>query len=175
MRRIELKTLALMGALALTTGAARAQEAARCAGCPEEAITLVPPAERLSVGDVFMDASLEMQLIFALLLCGVVASLVIWALSLGKVGRGDAKAVAGALGRLKIVRSAGVPLGALGASYVLFFSFIATANVRPAPSITVMAPGWAEAALAVMLGLLATTVAVLCERHLEARIRRAAA
>jgi hypothetical protein len=27
----------------------------------------------------------------------------------------------------------------------------------------------------VMLGLLATTVAVLCERHLEGRIRRAAA
>jgi hypothetical protein len=36
-----------------------------------------------------------------------------------------------------------------------------------------MAPGWAEAALAVMLGLLATTVAVVCERHLEGRIRRA--
>ena len=47
--------------------------------------------------------------------------------------------------------------------------------MRPAPSISVMAPGWAEAALAVMLGLLATTIAVTCERHLEARIRRAAA
>jgi biopolymer transport protein ExbB/TolQ len=38
-----------------------------------------------------------------------------------------------------------------------------------------MAPGWAEAALAVMLGLLATFVAVVCERHLEGKIRRAAA
>jgi hypothetical protein len=41
--------------------------------------------------------------------------------------------------------------------------------------VAVLAPGWAEAAMAVMLGLLATTVAVLCERHLEGRIRRAAA
>ena len=39
----------------------------------------------------------------------------------------------------------------------------------------VLAPGLAEAALAVMLGLMASCVAVICERDLEARIRRAAA
>ena len=44
--------------------------------------------------------------------------------------------VAGALGRLKIVRSAGIPLGALAASYILFSGFLGIANVRPAPSIT---------------------------------------
>ena len=68
------------------------------------------------------------------------------------------------------MRSGGAPLGALGASYVLFAGFMGIANVRPTPSVAVLAPGWAEAALAVMLGLLATTVGVLCERHLEARI-----
>ena len=137
--------------------------------------TVVPASERLTVGQVFADASPEMQAVFAILLISVAASLVIWGLGLPKVGKGDAKGLTAALGRLKIVRSAATPLGLLGASYVLFSGFLGIANVRPAPSITVMAPGWAEAALAVMLGLLATTVAVVCERHLEARIRRAAA
>jgi hypothetical protein len=76
---------------------------------------------------------------------------------------------------LKIVRSGGAPLGALAASYTLTSGFMGLANVRPTPSLAVLAPGWAEAAAALMLGLLATTVAVLCERHLEGRIRRAAA
>ena len=140
-----------------------------------EPYTVVPPAERLTILKVFADASPEMQTVFAILLISVVAAVAIWAMSLRKVGAADAKGLAGALGRLRIVRSAAMPLGFLGASYVLFSGFLGIANVRPAPSITVMAPGWAEAALAVMLGLLATTIAVACERHLEARIRRAAA
>ena len=137
--------------------------------------TLVPLAERLTVGGVFADASVEMKLILALLLVAAVASVAVWALSLGKVGSADAKGLAGALARLRIVRSAGVPLGCLAAAYVMFSSFLAISNVRPAPSLTVVAPGLAEATLAIVLGLLATTVAVICERHLEGRIRSAAA
>jgi hypothetical protein len=79
-----------------------------------------------------------------------------------------------ALWLLRIVRSGGAPLGALAASYILMCMFIGMANVRPAPSLSVLAPGWAEASMALMLGLLATTVAVLCERHLAGRIRAAA-
>ena len=154
--------------------------AAACAGAaraqgPEPGFTLVPAAERLTVGGVFADAAPAVQVAFALLLVSAVAAIVIWAVSLPKVGKGDAKGLAGALGRLRIVRSAATPLGFLAASYTLFGGFLGLANVRPAPSISVIAPGLAEAALAVMLGLLATTVAVACERHLEARIRRAAA
>ena len=139
------------------------------------AYSVVPPAQRLTVAGVFADAAVEVQVVFLLLLASVIAALAVWALSLGKVGQADAKGLAGALGRLRIVRSAATPLGCLAASYTLFSGFIGLANVRPAPTITVLAPGWAEAALAVMLGLLATTVAVACERHLEGRIRRAAA
>lgn len=156
-------------------GAAAAQAPAVAQGGPEPTYAVVPPSERLTILGVFADASLEMKLVFAILLISVVAAVVVWATSLPKVGKADAKGLAGALGRLRIVRSAATPLGLLGASYVLFSGFLGISNVRPAPTITVMAPGWAEAALAVMLGLLATTVAVACERHLEARIRRAAA
>ncbi len=166
MRHKTLKTLAPAAGLMLAAGAARAQEAG---------YQLVPPAERLTFGDVFADASLLVQAVFAVLILAALAAAAIWATSLGRVGKGDAAGLAIALGRLKIVRAAGTPLGALAAAYVLLSGFIGIANVRPAPSMSVMAPGWAEAALAVMLGLLATTVGVLCERHLEARIRRAAA
>ena len=136
---------------------------------------VVPEAERLTMGGVFADAAPEVQLVFALLLISTVAALAIWAMSLRKVGQADAKGLAGALGRLRIVRSGATPLGLLAASYILFSGFLGMANVRPAPTLTVLAPGWAEAALAVMLGLLATVIAVICERHLEGRIRQAAA
>lgn len=144
-------------------------------GQPDPGYTLVPPAERLTFGGVVADASPQVQLLMALLAFGAAAAVAVWGLSLGQVGRGDVKGAATALARLKIVRSGAPPLGFLTAAYVLFCSFIAIANVRPAPSLTVMAPGFAEAMLAVMLGLLASAVAVICERHLEGRIRRAAA
>lgn len=166
MGRINKKTLAPAAGLALAAGAARAQDVA---------YTLAEPAERLSFGDVFADASIIVQAVFAALIVSAVAAIAIWALSLRKVGTADAKGLAAALGRLKIVRAAGTPLGALTAAYVLLSGFIGIANVRPTPTMAVMAPGWAEAALAVMLGLLASTVGVLCERHLEAQIRQAAA
>ena len=136
---------------------------------------VVPEADRLTMGGVFADAAPEVQLVFALLLISTVAALAIWAMSLRKVGQADAKGLAGALGRLRIVRSAATPLGLLAASYIIFSGFLGMANVRPAPTLTVLAPGLAEAALAVMRGLLATVITVVCERHLEGRIRQAAA
>jgi hypothetical protein len=163
-------------AAAMSAGASLAADPTYVTGPVQEPVyTVVPVAERLTVLGVFADAAPEMQLILTLLIIATLAALVVWAMSLGKVGKADAKGLAGALGRLRIVRSAGVPLGSLGAAYVLFSSFLAISNVRPAPTLTVVAPGIAEGALAIMLGLLATTVAVVCERHLEARIRRAAA
>src|SRR5687768_14608271 len=107
--------------------------------------TVVPPAERLTFGGVFADADIVVQTLMALLILGTLGAVAIWAISLPKVGRGDAKGVAGALGWLKIIRSAGAPLGALAASYTLMSGFIALSNVRPAPTVSIMAPGWAEA------------------------------
>jgi hypothetical protein len=166
------KSFVMAGAMALWSGAAAAEVVA---SGPAEDYTVVPVSERLTIGAVFADASIEMQLAFVILLVSTIASLAIWALSLPKVGAADAKGLAGALGRLRIVRSGATPLGVLAASYVLFNGFLGIANVRPTPTLTVLAPGFSEAAMAVMLGLLATFVAVVCERHLEGRIRRAAA
>jgi hypothetical protein len=137
--------------------------------------TIVPASERLTFAGVIADASIEVQLLMALMAAGALAAVVVWGMSLGKVGKGDARGVAAALGRLKIVRSGASPLGFLTAAYVLFNGFLGISNVRPAPDMTVLAPGFAEATLAIMLGLLASAVAVICERHLEGRVRSAAA
>jgi hypothetical protein len=159
----------------LAAAVAGAAEAATVAAGPAKGYALAPVGDRLTFAGVIADAAPEVKTVMALLALGALASIATWALSLGKVGQADAKGLAGALGRLRIVRSGGAPLGALAASYTLLMGFIGMANVRPTPTVAVLAPGWAEAAMAVMLGLLATTVAVLCERHLEGRIRRAAA
>ena len=137
----------------------------------DAAYTVVPAAQRLSLAGVFADATPVNQVMMALLVGATLASVAIWATSLLKLGRGEVPVVG--LGRLKIVRSAGAMLGLLGASYTLLNGFIGMANVRPAPGLTVMAPGWAEATFLVMLGLLASTVAVICERHLEGKIAQA--
>jgi biopolymer transport protein ExbB/TolQ len=158
--------------LAALAGAAHAETVS---SGPAAGYAVVPPAERLTFAGVVADASPEVQAVMAALALSALAAVAIWAVSLRKVGQADAKGLAGALMRLRIVRSGGAPLGALAASYTLMSGFIGMANVRPTPTVAVLAPGWAEAAMAVMLGLLATTVAVLCERHLEGRIRQAAA
>lgn len=164
---------------AVRTGAAMALIAVAAAGAaraqPEPGYTVVPPSERLTFAGVFADAAIEVQVVMTLLVLASLAAVAIWAMGLPRVGKGDAKGVATALGQLKMVRSAALPLGALAASYVLMSGFIGISNVRPTPSLTILAPGFAEAAAAVTLGLLATTVAVIGERHLEARLRRAAA
>ena len=157
-------------------GAAATGFAAQVASAqPVAGYEVVPLADRLTLMGVFANATPLVQIAFALLLVSTVAALLVWGTSLGKVKRADARGLASAMGRLRIVRSGAAPLGLFAASLTLFSGFVGMANVRPTPTLAVLAPGWAEAALAVMLGLLATTVAVICERHLEGRIRRAAA
>jgi hypothetical protein len=135
----------------------------------------VPASDRLTLAGVVGDASVEVQLMMAVMTLATLAALGVWGASLPKVGVGDARALAAGLGRLRIVRSGGVMLGLLTAAYVVFAMWLGTANVRPEPDLTLLAPGFAEATLALMLGLAASTVAVICGRHLEGRIRTAAA
>jgi len=118
---------------------------------------------------------MRMNAIPLTLAAAAVASPVVRALALPQVGKADAKGLARSLGWLRIVRSAAAFLGFFAASYTLLAMFLGIAKTRPTPSLTILAPGFAEATLAVMLGLLAATVTVIAERHLEARVRRAVA
>jgi hypothetical protein len=74
------------------------------------------------------------------------------------------------LGFLAALASGGPLLGLLGAAYGLLDMCIGIANVQPAPSVTTLAPGYAEAALSVTLGLLAGAIGVIGHRHLKVRL-----
>jgi hypothetical protein len=138
---------------------------------PDAGYTVVPAADRLTFGGVFADASIEMKLLMLVLIAGLVAALVRWAMGLQRLKAADAAGVAGAVGFLRMVGAGGALLGLAGAAYVLLAGFIGVSNVRPTPSFTVMAPGYAEAALTVLLGLLASAAGVMCAKHLEGRLR----
>ena len=137
----------------------------------EAAFEIVPPAERLTLGDVFADAALANQAIMAGLLIATAAAVVLWAVRLSR----KVDVTGSSLTYFRALKGAGPLLGLLGASYTLLGGFMGLANTRPSPPMNVLAPGFAEATLEVAIGLFAATVAVLCERHLEGRIRRAAA
>lgn len=166
MRRFQVLTGAVL------TGAS-AMLAAAAAVAQPAGYTVVPAAERLSLAGVLADAAPANQLVMGVLILATLGSLAAWAVGLNRLKQGETPVTA--LGWLSIVRSAGVMLGLLAASLTLLGGFLGIANVRPAPDMTIMAPGWAEAILEVTLGLLASTVAVICERSLEARVRRTVA
>ena len=56
--------------------------------------------------------------------------------------------------------------------YVLLMGFIGMANVGEPVPMAVLAPGYAEAALLFLLGLLTGVVGVICHWIIEARIDR---
>jgi biopolymer transport protein ExbB/TolQ len=66
----------------------------------------------------------------------------------------------------------GAPLlGLLGAAFNALMMFIGLANMGPRP-FNVLAPGLAEAAFLLVLGLIVGVVAVICHWIVEARIDR---
>jgi biopolymer transport protein ExbB/TolQ len=136
-----------------------------------DAPTMLPPDQRLGLADVFLDASPVNRAVMVGLIIATVVAVVLWAVRLTQ----KVDVTGWSLSYFRGLKGAGPFVGATGAAYTLLLSFIAVSNVRPSPSLTVMAPGIAEAILQILLGLLAAAVAVVCERHLEGRIRRAAA
>jgi biopolymer transport protein ExbB/TolQ len=91
----------------------------------------------------------------------------LWLGQLTPRARRPAAAVAG----LAAIAAAAPLLGFAAAAYGLMDSFIGIANVRPVPSLSILAPGFAEAMLCVTLGLLAATIATVGRHHLKARLQ----
>lgn len=124
-------------------------------------------ARGITLGDVFGDAAPSVKLVMLLLVVGALAAVVVTALKLASGGR-----LAGGSAYVSALRLGGPLLGLVGAVYVLLMGFIGIANAgRPVP-MAVLAPGFAEAALLFLLGLLAGVVGVICLWIIEARIDR---
>ncbi|MDB5453928.1 MAG: hypothetical protein JWO33_2506 [Caulobacteraceae bacterium] len=128
------------------------------------------PAEAapLTVGDVFQDAALFVQLVMVALVLTMAAAAVVCARRLA-----SGPNLAGGSAFISALRYGGPLAGLLGAAYTALYIFIGFAN-SPAPvPINVIAPGLAEATLLGGLGLLAGAVGVICHWAIEARIDRA--
>jgi hypothetical protein len=128
------------------------------------AVSGPPPEPRLNIVGVFAHATVPVQAIMAGLLAAALASLAIWAMQLAARTPSPRR-----LDFLSGLTAAAPLLGLAAAAYSLLNSCIGIANVRPAPDLTILAPGLAEALASVLLALLASAIALIARRHLESR------
>lgn len=123
---------------------------------------------RLTLASVFFNADETMKALMILLVAGALIAIVLTGL---KVAGG--RRLAGGSAFVSALRLGGPLLGLLGAVFVLLNGFLGIANAGGPVPMPVLAPGFAEAALLFLLGLLAGAVGVFCHWIIEARIDRA--
>lgn len=122
---------------------------------------------RLNPTTVFFDAALLMKLVMVALILAALAAIVV---TLGKAAQG--RRLSGGSAFVSALRLGGPLLGLMGAAYTVLMMFIGMANAGSEVPMTVLAPGFAEAALLFLLGLFAGAVGVTCHWVIEARIDR---
>ncbi|MFC3079410.1 MotA/TolQ/ExbB proton channel family protein [Phenylobacterium terrae] len=124
----------------------------------------------LTLGGVFADAAIEVQLVMAGLIAATLAAIVVWALELARIRKGRLENTPARQAFLKAVAGAAPLFGLAAGAYTLLMSSLALANLRPTPPLAMIAPGFAEVLLSVFLGLFASAVATTLRRHLEGRV-----
>ena len=129
-------------------------------------VAFAAPA-RLTLAAVFGDAAPSVKLVMLALVVGALAAMIVTVLKLASGRR-----LSGGSAYVSALRLGGPLLGLVGAMYVLLMGFIGMANVGEPVPMAVLAPGYAEAALLFLLGLLAGVVGVICHWIIEARIDR---
>ena len=113
------------------------------------------PARHLTIGDIFGDAAAPVQFVIILLLAAIIAAPVL--LAFGRASK---------LG----VLAKGAPLLAIAAClFTLLAGAVGIANSPVVPSLTVLAPGFAESLLLLVLGALATFSATVCRELAKPR------
>jgi hypothetical protein len=122
---------------------------------------------RLSTASVFSDATLLMQVLMVALVVAMIAAV---GVAGAKVARGSR--LAGGSAFVSALRLGGPLLGLMGAIYTLLMMFIGMANAGMDVPMAVLSPGFAEASLLFLLGLLAGVVGVVCHWVIDARIDR---
>ncbi len=125
-------------------------------------------AQPLTVIGVFQDADIISQFVMLCLVAASIAAVVVGAM---KVSSGPH--LAGGSAFLSALRLGGPIIGAFGASYVVLNIFMGVSNVSYPVTLKIVAPGVAEAAFLLGLGLLSGVVAVIANWAVEARIDRA--
>lgn len=130
----------------------------------------VPVDQRLSLFGIVTHAKPVVELFLFLMFVMLIAAVVAWAMQLA--GRRDSERGEGVLSTVLVT----APLfGLTAAAYGLMDMSIGIANVRPAPDLTILSPGFAEAGLCILLGLLAASLAAALRAHLRLSGGRGAA
>jgi biopolymer transport protein ExbB/TolQ len=126
----------------------------------------MPAASSITPLTVFLDASVPVKVIVLALVVALIAAVVV---SARKAMSGPH--LNGGSTFLSALRLGAPLLGLLGAAYNLLMIFIGVSNMGPQP-LNVLAPGLAEAAFLLVLGLIVGVVAVVCHWIVEARVDR---
>lgn len=133
-------------------------------------VQAVPVDQRLTLLGVVTHAKPVVEVFLVLMLVMLIAAVVAWALQLA--GRRDRERGEDLLSTILVA----APLfGLTAAAYGLMDMSIGIANVRPAPDLTILAPGFAEAGFCILMGLLAASLAAALRAHLRLTDRRRAA
>lgn len=125
-------------------------------------------APRITLASVFLDADETMKFLMIALVVASLASIIVTGLKLA-----SGKQLNGGSAFVSALRLGGPLIGLVGAAFVLLMGFIGIANSGGPVPMPVLAPGFAEAALLFLLGLIAGVVGVVCHWIIESRIDRA--
>ena len=124
-------------------------------------------APRITLTTVFFEADETMQFLMIALVAASLASIMVTGLKLA-----SGKRLNGGSAFVSALRLGGPLIGLVGAAFNLLMGFIGMANVGEPVPMAVLAPGFAEAALLFLLGLMAGVIGVICHWIIEARIDR---
>jgi hypothetical protein len=130
-------------------------------------MALVAIQDRLTPIGVFANAAPPMKLIIVCLLLSIIAALVLAGIKLASGPR-----LSGGSALLSGLRVGGPVAGLLGAAWAGLNMALGLANVAGAVPVNILAHGYAEVMLLIVLGFLAGTVAVIANWAVESRIDR---
>ena len=120
----------------------------------------------MTPGSIFGEVAPSMKFVMIVLILAMIAAIVV---TVRKLMSGQH--LNGGSAFLSALRLGAPLLGLLGAAFNFLMMFVGLANAGPQP-IDVLAPGLAEAAFLLVLGLIAGVVAVICHWAVEARVDR---
>ncbi|THD74220.1 MAG: hypothetical protein E7812_17955 [Phenylobacterium sp.] len=123
----------------------------------------VPVDQRLNLLLILAHAKPVVLVFLFLMFALLIAAVAVW---IGQLVQGRRNAERGE-NILSAVLVAAPLFGLTAAAYGLLDMSIGIANVRPAPDLTILAPGFAEASLCILLGLLAASLAAAFRAHLR--------
>jgi RsiW-degrading membrane proteinase PrsW (M82 family) len=133
-------------------------------------VQAIPADQRLTLFGIVTHAKPVVEVFLFLMFVMLIAAVVVWVMQLA--GRRDSERGESVLSMVLVT----APLfGLTAAAYGLMDMSIGIANVRPAPDLTVLAPGFAEAGLCILLGLLAASLAAAFRAHLRLASGRSSA